>query len=420
MNADRFDAIVIGGGPAGLSAAYFLAKRGLSTLVLERGKSLGSKNVYGGKIYSHHLERLFPGFAGDAPVHRWVRRERFSLVVGDDVVTLEYASNGSACFTTTLTEFARWLGRRAEGEGAVVLTEARVDGLIRHGPKVEGVIVGNERLESDVVIIAEGANRVLLEREGFAPAPDPRHLAIGVKEVLSLSAEKISERFGLEDNEGLSWMFMGSVTDGLPDGGFLYTLRDHVSVGVVMWLGSAGVVERRLYEYVERLRLHPKLSPLLRDAKVVEYSSHITIVDPLRYKPPKLSGPGYMIVGDAAGLIGNLGFTFRGVDYAVYSGYLAGIAYEKIRDGGEDWGYYERLVRGSPIYREIKKYGGSHEILRDPRMLRDFPELVNEVLRAKLEIRDEAPRSMSIVRERVGLRRGLTMLIRLLSAVRKL
>ena len=43
-----YDAIVVGAGLAGSTAAYCMAKEGLSVLILERGDTAGSKNVTGG------------------------------------------------------------------------------------------------------------------------------------------------------------------------------------------------------------------------------------------------------------------------------------------------------------------------------------------------------------------------------------
>ncbi|MEM2317765.1 MAG: FAD-dependent oxidoreductase, partial [Candidatus Nitrosocaldus sp.] len=49
---DRFDAVIVGGGSAGLAALMELSKLGVQAVLLESGKPVGSKNISGGILYS--------------------------------------------------------------------------------------------------------------------------------------------------------------------------------------------------------------------------------------------------------------------------------------------------------------------------------------------------------------------------------
>ena len=44
---ETFDAVIVGAGPAGISAACLLAEKGASTIVLERGEYPGSRTCTG-------------------------------------------------------------------------------------------------------------------------------------------------------------------------------------------------------------------------------------------------------------------------------------------------------------------------------------------------------------------------------------
>ncbi|MGC8948915.1 MAG: FAD-dependent oxidoreductase, partial [Thermoprotei archaeon] len=91
MGFEKFDAIVIGAGVGGLSAAYVMAKAGLNVLVVERGHKPGSKNVVGGRLYTHSIKKIFPNFPEGANVERPVTKELFGLVWKDATITFEFS-----------------------------------------------------------------------------------------------------------------------------------------------------------------------------------------------------------------------------------------------------------------------------------------------------------------------------------------
>src|SRR5438094_7966206 len=51
----QFDAIVVGAGPAGSSAALAMARAGLQVALIERGEYPGAKNVSGAALYAPNL-----------------------------------------------------------------------------------------------------------------------------------------------------------------------------------------------------------------------------------------------------------------------------------------------------------------------------------------------------------------------------
>ncbi len=80
MDEEKFDAIVVGAGPAGSAAALALARKGLTTVLIERGEYPGAKNVMGGVLYRQMLENLVPDFEDQAPLERPVVEQRIVLL----------------------------------------------------------------------------------------------------------------------------------------------------------------------------------------------------------------------------------------------------------------------------------------------------------------------------------------------------
>ena len=64
MSDERMEVIVVGGGLAGLSAAYTMARAGMEVLLIERGSYCGAKNVTGGKLCADVLKKLVPVLRG--------------------------------------------------------------------------------------------------------------------------------------------------------------------------------------------------------------------------------------------------------------------------------------------------------------------------------------------------------------------
>lgn len=391
----RFDVIVVGAGPAGLSAAYILAKKGFHVVLLERGRGIGSKQVFGGRVYSSLLERVF-GSLGDAPIHRWVRRERLSIINDERMLTVEYVSGGKYSFTTYLGQLASWMAGKAVEAGAIIVDEVRVDRILVEDNSIVGVESGSDTLKADVVVDAEGANRLLLEELGLVEKPRPHDMALGVKEVIKLGEKKIEEKFGLRSGEGVAWILAGSVSAYAPGGGFIYTNKDSVSIGVVVSLRPGGLVEEP-YRLVESMRLNPLLKDIWKEGDIIEYSAHMVPERSIRLIPSKLALNNFLVVGDAAGLLLNTGYTIRGVDYAAYSGYLAANA---IIEAEEKYGsyseevlrrLYEDRLKRSMIFRDIARHKAVEMMWENPTMIKQYAALLLDTLGGLYELGESTP-----------------------------
>ncbi len=405
----KFDVVVVGAGPAGCSVAYLLAKAGLKVLLVERGAEAGSKMLWGGKAYAQPIREVWPELDKEAPIHRWVSKERFSIVWGERVLTLEYSLGRRVAFTTYLTELVAWMVKKAEEAGALFIDKTRIDEIVVKDNKVIGVRSGSDIVEADVVVDAEGVNRILLEKLGLAPKLSPEQVGIGVKEVLKIDPKILEERMGLSNDEGLSWLVVGDITRGIPGGGFIYTMRDTISIGLVLNVSSAikAVEENRLdihiSELLENLRTHPHFYKYWAEAEIIEYGGRLVLEAGPKAMPKKLYYPGLLIVGDAAGFLVNAGYTFRGVDTAVYSGKLAAEvileAFNKTRFDEEVLKSYEDKIRRSYIYTELLNHKYISNIMRDSFFFSEIPKLTIESVRRILEADYEEPKILDSVRE---------------------
>jgi electron transfer flavoprotein-quinone oxidoreductase len=413
----KFDVAVAGGGPAGLSCAYTLAKRGFKVVVLERGRTPGGKNLFGGRVYSSPLEKVYENFRKEAPIERWVKRERMSMMAEDGTLSIDYNSNMSTSFTTYLSKLVAWMASKAESQGAVVVTDVRVDEVLMEDGRAVGVVAGGDRLYADVVVVAEGANRLLCEKMNIVPALSPGQVALGMKQVVRLGAEKINERFGLGTEEGLAWFFLGKASAYLPGGAFLYTNSSAVTLGIVLYLEEGmRMPEKRVYEILEDFRTSPQLGRLLDGGSLVEYGSHLIPEGGLKMMPRRLYGDGYVIVGDATGLILNLGYTVRGVDFAVHCGHTAAQAIIEAHSSG---GYgsanlsgYQRRLNESIVIREMRRHRMTQEMMRSPQVFDAYPRMMVDMAKRLYEFGEASPKLLEAGRSSMKGRRSTFGMLR--------
>lgn len=400
--SDRFDVIIVGAGVAGSTAGYVLAQAGLEVLIVERGNYAGSKNMTGGRLYGHSLEKIIPNFAQEAPVERKVTKEKVSLLTEDSAVTLDFYSEAlgehlHSSYTVLRGVFDQWLAEKAEEAGAVVAAGVRVDELLVKDGKVVGVKSGEDELEADVVILADGVNSLLAQQIGLKQELKPHQVAVGVKEVIELSEKTIEERFNLNGNEGLSWLFAGSCTDGVIGGGFLYTNKSSISLGLVCTLSDIGRSEKSLPQMLEDFKQHPVIKPLIKDGKLVEYSGHM-VPEAGISMVPKLFSDGVVVVGDAAGLVINTGYMVRGMDLAIASGEAAAKAIiqakEKADFSSQSLSSYQQLLEQSFVMKDLELYKKAPELMSNLRIFNEYPAMAVEIMTNMFKVDGSPSRSL--------------------------
>lgn len=385
---EKFDAIVVGAGPAGATAAYLLAKGGMQVAVIERGPTPGSKNVSGALLFSQIYHELFPNFWESAPVERAIVGHSIAFLGEQTSVTLDYRDLDAAksphnAYSVLRARFDPWMAQQAEDAGAMLLPGFTVDKLLQEDGRVVGIRAGGDDLMADVVVVAEGTRSQLLKDAGLRGEFAAGDVSIGVKEVIALPADVITNRFQCADaNEGVAYTCVGH-TGGVEGGGFLYTNKDTLSVGVVVKIDALYKSKRRPHEILDEFKAHPFVSRLVAGGEVVEYSAQAIHRGGV-HLIPQLYGDGYVVAGSAARLLLNNVMTLRGMDIAVASAVAAAKAILAAKQLGDysrtTLSAYEQYFKATDVYQDMVTFKDTYGLLENKRIFQVYPELVSGVM----------------------------------------
>jgi len=393
--ADEFDVIVVGAGMAGSSAAIRLAQGGANVLLLERGAEPGAKNLSGGVLWGRDLDPILPNWQTEMPLERHVVRKRFGFLTPEDSVAFDFEDGAwrkepYVVHTVLRARTDAWLAKKAEEAGATVVASVPVDSLLWEGSRVHGVVQGGEKMTAPVTILADGTNSRL--SLGTPIRPETRLSSeateLGIKEVYRLDPSVLEERFQLGPGEDHAeeWV-TGIFPPGVMAGGFLYTNRDTLSIGLIVNMASLFGKGVYAHDLIERYKQHPTIQRRLRGAELVEYGAKL-ITSGWASRPSAFHGDGWMVAGDAAGFTFSNGIVIQGMNYAIRSGLEAAETALAAKAAGDAsrarLAEYDRRLASTGILADFRDFAGMDRVKWNARIYTAYPRFATQMFHAMM------------------------------------
>jgi electron-transferring-flavoprotein dehydrogenase len=375
-----YDVVIVGAGPAGLSAAIRLrqlaAESGneVSVCVLEKGSEVGAHILSGAVLEPRALDELIPDWRDKgAPLNTPVGEERMLMLSEKGsrklpLWLLPPQSKNHGNYIVSLGNVCRWLGEQAEALGAEIYPGfAAAEVLYNDDGAVMGVATGDMGIGKDgeqkdsyqpgmelrakYTLFAEGCrgslSKTLESRFDLRADSDPQTYGIGLKELWEIDPAK--------HRQGLVMHTTGWPMDDKTWGGsFIYHLENNqVSIGFVIALDYQNP-HLSPFEEFQRFKTHPAIRPMLEGGKRISYGAR-ALNEGGWQAVPKLVFPGGALIGCAAGFL-NVP-KIKGSHTAMKTGMLAAeAAFEALSGGDEGYGVlsgFEEKYKASWVHEEL-------------------------------------------------------------------
>ncbi len=387
--------LIVGGGPGGLACAIRLGqlleehpemreKLGeVPVAVLEKGKQPGSHLLSGAVMNPRALRKLFAGrlTMEEMPTYGKVHGEAVYMLTKGAALRIPppptMMNHGN--WIVSVSELGRFLAEQAEAGGAMILPETAGEKLLVDHGRVVGVRTGDKGrgregeqlgnfepgvdITARITVLAEGTagHLSLAAIDQFAlHGANPQIWALGVKEVWKVAKplHKIVHTLG--------WPLRKSKKYGEFGGSWIYPMgEEHVSLGFVLGLEYTDV-EMSAHDVLQEFKTHKLVRKILDGGERVAWGAKTITEGGLQSMPSRLNGPGFLLVGESAGLV-NVP-RLKGVHYAIESGRLAAESAFAALSRGEVAGRrgaldgYDEAVRASYMWKELDEVRNMRQV----------------------------------------------------------
>ncbi len=359
-----YDVIVVGLGPAGSTAAYHLARRGLKVLAIDK-ESFPRYKSCGGCI-SVKIQGLLD-FDLSHLVEQTVYGATFTYRC---TRAMDIMSDRPVGYNISRDRFDHFLVKRAGNQGVEILEGRRVDDISADDHCVSVRCADGETFCARFLVGADGASGPCSRLFGM----DKRMSAV------SITAEVPYDRVRFQWPEGRLFIDFGAVPFGY---GWIFPKKDVLSVGVA---GETRKVGGRIKDCFDAF---VKGHEVLKDFDVRE---RVGWTVPTFYEG---SGPAargrILLAGDAGHLVDP--FLGEGIYYALLTGRGAADAITEALDSGkEDLGAYQRWL-DAEVYPEFRSAGKIADLVYTHprlwyRLLEKDPDIMHryyDVIRGEFE-----------------------------------
>lgn len=416
---EKFDCIVVGAGVAGLAAAMTLARNNMKFLLIERGEFAGSKNVSGGVLWGHDLAKLVPNYweEEDGGWDRFINHRKLTFMDEQSTFSLDFKSSHFneppySGVVVLRSKFDRWLADKVQeaidaseyAMDSFIAPNIKVDEVLMKDDKATGIKTGEDEFYADSVIIAEGVNNLLTRQVGlqddYVPAD---HMLTGIKEIIRFDQKVLEDKFQLNGLSGMSNEFVGWATDGVEGGGFLYTNRDTISLGLVLGIKDMREKRKSPHDVLNHFKTHPVIADIIKDGEIVEYSAHVVSSGDKRAMPREVYKDGVLLAGESANLLMNAGKAIQGMDYAMRSGILAAETILKAKEKNDFTSAtlkdYRKALDESYVMKDINGFQDAVHLLHTETMQQKVPNLICDFGRQFFTIKNEpTPKSRELLK----------------------
>jgi digeranylgeranylglycerophospholipid reductase len=302
-NEEKFDIAVVGGGPAGLSAAYSAAKGGAKVILFEKEESIAHSIRTSGVTWISEMERI----GIPSKFYNPIRNYRFVSPSNDVLIT----GNDSRSCVLDIRGTYQHLAFLAAKQGVQLMVKSNVIDVIKDGHRVAGVKASTPKgrliVRSTLVIDASGFSTSVGRKAGVA----------GQWKRYGVGAEY---ECYCDDIDSTTWVLM--VGQKYSDAGYAWVFplsanRVRIGVGVGRPESNAEPLEK-LHKIIEK-----RLKPLdaLREGKIQPLELHYGFIPNEGMRSTSIAD-GLIMVGDSAGQSNPL--VLEGIRYAIEFGRLAG------------------------------------------------------------------------------------------------